>query len=479
MTGQRRAAAAVALLIASTAALAWLPAFAASPSPAGGEVRLDSSARPLYLAGCAVAGAAFLALARRAWRTRHEPSPRHAVRAIWLVAIALRIPALLAAPWLSDDVWRCLWEGEVQRQGHSPFAHAPDSAELAGLDEALRARVAHPSIPAVYPPAAQLLFRVAARGLHGWKLLLVAADMAIVALLLRRLARCGLPRARALLYAWHPLVVLEFCASAHVDVAALLLLVAALAGAGRTRVGELLRGACAGLGGMVKPQAFVALAGFALQRRFAALAAAVVAALLVTLPFAGDGPRLFDGVRRYAHDWEFNGLIHPTMVRVAERLKGLLEGLPDQPLHLWAVRELGYPIVPNQLGRKLSLLLFAALAWWSARRWRDRPALLALALLVAFLATAPAVHPWYAAWIVPFLPLLPHRAGRALLLLTITTLAAGAVKVQSLATGIWEEPAWVALATWLPPCVVGAFDLWRAPAAGAAPPPAGGGISAG
>ncbi len=474
---RQRGAVAVALLVASTAALSWLPALAGETLENGEIALRESYARPLYLLLCAVAGASFLALARRAWDAGPELAPRRAARAVWLVALALRLPALFAPPWLSDDLSRYMWEGEVQRAGRSPYVLAPAARELEGLDDALRARVAHPEIPAVYPPAAQILFRVAAHGVTSWKLVVCAADLALVAFLLRRLARRELPPARAILYAWHPLVVLEFCGSGHVDAIALLLALGSIALARGTRQRELTSGALAGLAGMVKPQGFVPLVGFLVQRRFAALAAALCAALLVTLPFAGDGARLFGGLRRYAHDWEFNGLVYPTMVRVAGSLKSFLEGLPTEPLGLWKVRELGYPIVPNQLARKLALALFVLLAWWLARRLRERPAALALGLLVAFLVTVPAAHPWYIAWLAPFLPFLPRRTGRALLLLTITTLAAGAVKVQSLATGVWTEPPWVALATWLLPCAVGAIDLWRVktadePPAGVTPPEA-------
>ena len=381
---EQRWVVAIVLLVSSTCALAWLPAFA------------KASAATLHPWLATVAGASFLALAHRSWRATDEPGTdrRRAARAIWIVALLLRLPAFFAPAW--------------------PF----DAPSMSGL---------------VDPPVAQFLAKLGARGDFGWKLLVLAADLGVVGLLLRGLAQRELPAARALLYAWHPLVVLEFAGSGRVDAVALLLLLAAVAG----RAPELAQGACAGLAGMVKPQGFVAIVGFVVQKRFVALAAAVATALLLWLPLRNDGARMLDGLARYAFDSEFNGFVTPVMTRIA-----------------------------GGHGRTLSLLVLALVAWWLARRFRERPVELALGLLAALVATAPAVHPWHVAWLVPFLPFVSPRGGRALLLLTVTTLAALAVQAQYLATGTWSEPAWVALLTWLPPSLLGALDLWRGTSGG-------------
>ncbi len=472
-----RIVAAIALLATSTTAIAWLPSLVAVPVTIDGPL-FGRSFVVWFVALAAIAGASFLALATFAGRAQHRGEALFAGPPLLAIALALRLFAAVAPPWLSDDLWRYLWEGRVERAGFSPYVYPPDAPELAevrgeasGLgtadDEAsgrdLHARVAHRDIPAVYPPAAQLLFRVVPESVTLWKLLVAAADFAVAIGLVRVLRRTRRPIATALFHAWNPLVVLEAAGSGHVDAIAWSLLMLALLWHGPARGGELVRGALAGLAGMVKPQAFVLCVAFAVQRRWRALTSAVVMALLVWLPFAGDGSALFNGLGRYAHDWEFNGLAYPPLVRVAEWLKGWLEALPSQPLDLWRVREIGYAIVPNQLGRKLALLLFAWIAWRLARCLRTRPRLLCFALLAAFIATAPAAHPWYIAWLAPFLPLLAPRLARAPLLLTTTTLLAGSVKAASLVSGEWVEPPWVALVTWVAPCVIFALDVWRLP----------------
>jgi hypothetical protein len=452
------------LLVGATGAIAWFPRLVGVAAP---------HALAAFLGLCAVAGLAFASIARFAWSGDSAGGAAGGAEErrslVWtpiVLALLLRGPALVAEPWLSDDLWRYLWEGKVARAGFSPYELAPDASELAPLRDAIHARVAHRDVPSVYPPLAQLLFRVVPENELAWKLLVVAADVALLLLLRRALARRGAPPQRLLLYAAHPLVALEGATSGHVDVVAWLpLLAGLLALEGRalaSRLRGLLAGAATGLSALIKPQGLAPCVGFVRDRNGAALAGVVATVALGFLPFAHQSPGLLAGSFRYAHDWEFDGLAYPPCLRLAEEVKAGLEALPSKPLGLWKVRELGYAIVPNQLARKAALFLFLFVAVALARRLKAGPVALAFAILAAFLATAPVVYPWYVAWLLPFVPLLPARATRAALLLSFTTLAAYAVRLEVLATGAWREPAWLGVATWFPPCLVGAIDLWNA-----------------
>jgi hypothetical protein len=457
------------LLVVATGAIAWFPRLVGVAAP---------HALAWFVGLAALAGAAFAWLARFAWR---DDEPGGGSRGAWMpivLALLLRAPTLFAEPWLSDDLWRYLWDGKVARAGFSPYRFVPDAPELEPLRDPIHARLAHRDVASVYPPLAQLLFRVVPENEAAWKLLVVAADLGLLLLLRRVLARRGDPPRRLLLYAAHPLVALEGATSGHVDVVAWLPMLAGLLAlegprvAGRLR--RLLAGVATGAAALIKPQALVTCAGLVRRRDGVALAGVVATVALGFLPFAREGSGLLAGTVRYAHDWEFNGLAYPPCVRLAEELKAGLEALPSRPLGLWKVRELGYAIVPNQLARKATLLLFVVVSILLVRRLAPEPVALAFALLAAFLATAPVVYPWYVAWLLPFAPLLPAMAARAALLLSFTTFAAYAVRLEVLATGRWREPAWVGLVTWLPPCLVGACDLWSsgAPATIASVPPA-------
>lgn len=443
------------LLVVATGAIAWFPRLVGVAAP---------HALAWFLGLAALAGAAFTCLARFAWRDDEADGECRGAWRVLALALLLRAPCLFAEPWLSDDLWRYLWEGKVARAGFSPYELPPDAPQLESLRDPVHARVAHRDVASVYPPAAQLLFRAVPESETAWKLVVVAADLGVLLLLRRALARRGAPPRRLLLYAAHPLVALESATSGHVDVVAWLPMLAGLLALEGPRVASRLRrllaGVATGAAALVKPQALAPCAGFVRARDGFALAGVVATVALGLLPFAREGAGLLAGTARYAHDWEFNGLAYPPCVRLAEGLKSGLEALPSRPLGLWKVREIGYAIVPNQLARKAMLLLFVTLAIIMTRRLAAQPVALAFGLLTAFLATAPVVYPWYVAWLLPFAPLLPARAARAALLLTFTTLAAYAVRIEVLASGRWREPAWVGLVTWLPPCLVGACDLW-------------------
>ena len=96
-------------------------------------------------------------------------------------------------------------------------------------------------------------------------------------------------------------------------------------------------------------------------------------------------------------------------------------------------------------------------------RLRDDPALIRTAIEELLRLDAPVqLTVRFAAEDIA-LPSMTLPKGRAALLLTVTTLAAHAVKVESLASGEWNEPPWVAIVTCVPPCLLAAVDLWRAP----------------
>jgi hypothetical protein len=73
----------------------------------------------------------------------------------------------------------------------------------------------------LYPPAAQLLFRLMAwlrpADIVAMKAMILLGDGLSIAVLLILLPRFRMPRANVLLYAWHPLVVVELGISGHLD----------------------------------------------------------------------------------------------------------------------------------------------------------------------------------------------------------------------------------------------------------------------
>lgn len=223
---------------------------------------------------------------------------------IWLilgVAAMLRIPPLAAAPFLSNDIFRYIWDGWVQAAGTNPYRYIPADPHLAFLRDAVvyphinRATYAH----TIYPPAAEMFFAGAARAaalltippVLGMKLCMLLCEAAGVYAILRLLDICRLPRARVLIYAWSPLPLWEFGNNGHVDAIAIPLVAFALLCAAQARPGR----AAVALAAAALTKFLPVLVAPALWRRgdwrFAAIFALVM--VLLYLPYLGVGAGVF------------------------------------------------------------------------------------------------------------------------------------------------------------------------------------------
>jgi len=174
----------------------------------------EAGAKQRFVFGCLLQLASYLALLG---------APRIPLSLLWLAAWAARLLLLVGANTAGDDIFRFVWEGWLQRQGLSPYEHAPGSdvakqvAEAAGSHyiNQVRAGCNHPSVTSTYPPLAQLVFRAAAvvapRVPH-FKVLVTSVDMVITWLLSRQFGAH-----RAALYGWNPLVLLAQASGGHYD----------------------------------------------------------------------------------------------------------------------------------------------------------------------------------------------------------------------------------------------------------------------
>ena len=142
-----------------------------------------------------------------------------------VVGAGLLSRALLVTvpPSPEADIHRMIWEGRVPSVGGDPYRHAPDDPELAELASILPetyAGVNYWKLPAIYPPAAQLFFRVAtAVSVHPsvMKAALVLVEGFLVLALVLLLRRRGLPAGLVILYVWNPLPLTEIAGGGHVD----------------------------------------------------------------------------------------------------------------------------------------------------------------------------------------------------------------------------------------------------------------------
>lgn len=331
-------------------------------------------------------GLAFAAYLVAVWLVLRQPDLA-AGRRLWpllALALAYRLLLLPAAPTLSDDLYRYVWEGRVLAAGLSPYRHPPDDPRLTPLrDAAIWPRINNQSVPSPYPPLAQLGGLLGAlltpASPLGVKLIATAADLATIGALLLLLGAAGRPASRVLVYAWHPLVVLAFSHSGHNDalMVAPLVLALALAAAGRRWTPAVLL-ALAALA-KVLPLLVLPLLPRRLGPGPTLLLGATVAA--AWLPFLLLGGGAIGSIVTYLSAWADNDSLH-ALLRLglgeagakAVSLVVLVGGVALLALH------------PRLRGRPL---------WWQ--------------VYVVFglaIALASTVHPWYLTWLLP--PLAVH-----------------------------------------------------------------------
>jgi hypothetical protein len=201
---------------------------------AGGTlIVLTVAARMLHIPGAVDIGSdtrktefvALLAIAAVVYLVAVRALLRGARASLWmvlLVAIALRLPALLGPPFLSSDMYRYVWDGRVQDAGINPYRYVPDDPALRSLrDDMIFAHINRAATArTIYPPTAQLVFRAVgavSQSVIAMKLTMLGFEALACWAILRLLALAQLPAERVVIYAWNPLAVWAFAGNGHVD----------------------------------------------------------------------------------------------------------------------------------------------------------------------------------------------------------------------------------------------------------------------
>src|SRR6185503_19558912 len=189
-----------------------------------------------------------------AWLIVRNRGGRGTVVLVLIFAGLFRLSILFAPPYLSDDIYRYVWDGRVQAAGINPYRYIPADEHLQSLrDEEIYPKInrrdyAH----TIYPPVAEAVFLLTTRvseSITWMKAIMIGFEAIAIWAIAQLLAACGLARQRILIYAWHPLVIWEFAGSGHVDPIAIAFI--ALALLARRKNAEVATGvalACATLG---------------------------------------------------------------------------------------------------------------------------------------------------------------------------------------------------------------------------------------
>jgi alpha-1,6-mannosyltransferase len=210
-----------------------------------------------------------------------------------IFAALFRLSIVFSPPYLSDDIYRYVWDGRVQSAGINPYRYIPADKSLAELrDEKIypninRRDYAH----TMYPPVAEGAFLLITRfseSVTWMKAAMVGFEAIAVWALVHLLTSFGLARQRVLIYAWHPLAVWTFAGSGHVDALAIAFI--ALALLVRRKHGETLTGFLLACATCVKLFPAVLFPAVYIRRSWKMPLAFVATILITYFPYLSVGP---------------------------------------------------------------------------------------------------------------------------------------------------------------------------------------------
>lgn len=323
-------------------------------------------------------------------------------------------------PYLSADVYRYIWDGRVQTAGINPYRYVPSDPELAGL----RDGAIYPNITnedqrwySPYPPVAQIIFWSVSlarpMSVTAFKAAMSSFDLITLLLVMLVLARSGIDPARAIIFAWHPLVIFEGAHSGHIEAVLMAFLMMALLAWSREKY--IASGISLALATLVKFYPLLVLPAFLIfksnnvdrdpkrlprsmlaglfqQKNLLILGSFIATVLIAYSPYQSARGNLFGFLRGYIQE---EGFVQTgTRYFLLDALR-LVASIPT-PVFL--------------------ILAAAGLIWvliWALTRVKKSAtdvAAGAMMLIGTYLLLTTPRYAWYYAWLIPFLCFSPRPA---------------------------------------------------------------------
>lgn len=396
--------------------------------------------------------------------------------AILAFALAYRIILLFDYPYLTDDIFRYIWDGRVWSHGINPFRFAPaDPALIPIRDAIIYPQVNHPHIPTIYAPVLQLIFRMVASispSIFAFKLSVVVFDCGTIFLLLLLLKHWQFALRRVIIYAWNPLVIIEIAGSSHLDgIGVFFLLLGFYLFEKRHTIFSGIAFAAAIMVKFVP----ILLLPFIVRKKnrnwtIIFLGSVTVTILLGYTPFLNAGEALFKAMFIYADKWRFNDSIFYLIFNALDL------ALPDAVVKIYVHSKGMMPDAETMRTMRTDLILIASkgltgvmfcyvlACLFRCKAWKFSgqftPDLLRIWIIIfgTLCILSPTLHPWYLIWI---LPLMVFEREKSWLVLSVSILWSYEIISRYAESGVWQESGWIKLAVFVPFYGVLIFEITR------------------
>lgn len=370
----------------------------------------------------------------------HTPESRKSVWLLLAAAVIFRLTLWPLVPTLSSDLYRYRWDGKAQLHGLNPYLAQPDDPALAPLwntSDPFESRMPATDMPTIYPPLAEQVFKYTARYLPAtvaFKLPMELCDIGVMILLAVWLRAEGGGAWQLAIYAWNPLVIVEFAGSGHSDALALAALVGAfLLLKSRRTLSTLLLAAATLLKSfpiMLFPLWLRRNGWPRSARAWLEGAAAAAFALICAWPYRAALHQIPINMATFERNWQDNNASLYTLLKF-------------------------FSGDSHEFAAGIGVGVAVGLALWTAIR-KIEPTRAAFLIIGSILIFSPNAYPWYFTWIIPFLC---FNFNPAWLLLTILQFLSYKVLIEYQDYGIFNfDPRYLAL-TYIPFYVL---LLWQA-----------------
>lgn len=365
----------------------------------------------------------------------------------WIITIGIRIVILLFPIALSDDIFRYIWDAEIQSNGINPYIYAPDAAELVPYRSSWWHLINQRDLPTPYPPFSEFLFFILLSNnldidtrILLFRVVMTVFDIGIIFVLEKILRILEKPGRYILYYAWSPLVLIEFAGNGHNDVVAVFFMLLALyyhlLSKERSTKHKIMSAFFLSLAVLTKIFPIIMLAFFLPWWRLREGLAFITPIILLSLPYVRQGiiPIFSPGQQIFVRYFEFNAGIFRLFQLISKNFEDPV--LVARFIYLGIMILVAIPILGKYYLRVYQ------------QTYTDNRMIDAMVILYFItLLLAPDIQPWYVLWVFPlgiiskYIPNMIH---------SITVIFSYEIYINYDRYGIWEEKLFILILEYSP-----------------------------
>ena len=310
-------------------------------------------------------------------------------------AILLRFILVFSIPNLSDDYFRFIWDGQLIKEGISPYSITPEDwiygqgcgkAEFETLFFQLNSKGYY----SIYPPLLQVLFFLSVLPefkLQGsiilLKLFVFCFETISIFLIPRLLAKFEFPSNRGLWYLLNPLIIIELVGNLHFEAIAISFFLMAILSFYDRKVIQSALWMSFSVATKLLPIIFAPILFFrldpSLRKKFIFFLAVFLIGFFISIYLDATYFNFFKSFTLYFNRFEFNALFYLLVREVGTLLVGY------NPIGL--------------IGPGLSLIAFIGMLWILIKVKEDEK-LQMFFFILFYLIFSTTVHPWYLSFLI-------------------------------------------------------------------------------